>query len=157
MTEPFVRLGTAEDMEAVMGLMKLATEENAFIKPSTPKIAIATWGCLTRQNALAGIATLDGIGVHGCIMLTIGENIYSEERFLQEQIVFVHPDCRSMKYALGKRLVNFGKHAADELGMPLLIGVLSNKRTAGKTRMYERLIGPPAGAFFLYGAETGLP
>ena len=39
--------------------------------------------------------------------------------------------------------------------IPLLIGVLSNKRTEGKIRLYERQLGKPSGAFFLYGARTG--
>ena len=157
MTEPTVRLGTQEDMHEVMALMKLATEENAFIEPSMEKIAIATWGCLTRQNGLAGIATADGVGIHGFIMITVGENIYSDKKFLEERVVFVHPEWRSMRYALGKKLVNFGKRASDELGLPLLIGILSNRKTAAKVRMYRREFGEPAGAFFLYGSETGLP
>ena len=157
MTEPLVRLGTQEDMHDVMALMAMAVKENAFIKPSMEKIAISTWGTLTRQNGIAGIASADGVGVHGVIMLTIGENIYSEEKFAQEQILFVDPEYRSMKLALAKRLTAFAKQVSDELHMPLLIGILSNKRTMGKVRMYTREFGEPAGAFFLYGAETGLP
>ena len=39
--------------------------------------------------------------------------------------------------------------------MPLIIGVVSNHRTKGKEGLYNRLFGPPAGAFWLYGVKTG--
>jgi hypothetical protein len=41
------------------------------------------------------------------------------------------------------------------MGMPLLIGVLSNSRTEAKIRLYKRHFGEPAGAYFLYNARTG--
>ena len=43
----------------------------------------------------------------------------------------------------------------DDLGIPLIIGVLSNQRTEAKIRLYERQFGAPAGAFFLYNVHTG--
>ena len=156
MTEPTVRLGTQEDMEAAMNLMRGAVEENAFVDPDMEKIAIATWGCLTRQNGIAGIASVDGIGVHGVVFMTIGSTIYSKQNFLQEHLVYVMPEWRHMKYALGRRLIEFAKSCSDTLQIPLMIGVLSNSRTKAKVRLYERAIGQPAGAFFLYNGKTGL-
>jgi hypothetical protein len=37
----------------------------------------------------------------------------------------------------------------------MLIGVLSNHRTEGKVKLYGRIFGDSAGAFFLYNAKTG--
>ena len=39
---------------------------------------------------------------------------------------------------------------ADELGLPLTIGVLSDERTAAKIRMYSRSMGQPDGAYWVY-------
>ena len=54
------------------------------------------------------------------------------------------------------KLCEFAKAAAEMLDMPLLIGVLSNERTEGKVKLYERIFGKPAGAYWLLNAETGV-
>ena len=74
---------------------------------------------------------------------------------IAEKLVFVHPDFRSAKGGRAKKLCEFSKSVSDELGIPLIIGVVSTDRTRGKVRLYERVFGEPAGAFFLYGAKTG--
>ena len=68
---------------------------------------------------------------------------------------FIHPDYRSAKGGRARRLCEFSKQAADSLGIPLIIGVLSNNRTEAKVRLYKRQFGEPSGAFFLYNARTG--
>ena len=55
-----------------------------------------------------------------------------------------------------RKLCEFSKMAAERLNMPLLIGVLSNHRTEGKVKLYERVFGKPAGAYWLVGGETGV-
>jgi len=52
-------------------------------------------------------------------------------------------------------LCDFAKKVSDTIGLPLVIGVLSNQRTKGKIKLYERQFGEQSGAFFLYGATTG--
>ena len=81
---------------------------------------------------------------------------YSDDNVLEEKAIFIHPDYRSAKGGRARRLCQFSKQVADNLGMPLIIGVLSNHRTAAKVRLYERQFGKPTGAFFLYGATTGM-
>jgi hypothetical protein len=81
---------------------------------------------------------------------------YSDDEVLEERAIFIHPDYRSAKGGRARRLCEFTKLTADTLGVPLIIGVLSNHRTKGKIRLYERQFGEPSGAFFLYNARTGL-
>ena len=76
-------------------------------------------------------------------------------RSIEEKTVFVHPDFRNVGGGRARKLCEFSKKVADELEMPLIIGVLSNNRTQSKIKMYERVFGEPAGAFFLYGTQTG--
>jgi hypothetical protein len=80
---------------------------------------------------------------------------YSDAQVLEEKAIFIHPDYRSAKGGRARRLCEFSKRAADGLGIPLIIGVLSNHRTEAKVRLYERQFGKPSGAFFLYNARTG--
>jgi Uma2 family endonuclease len=80
---------------------------------------------------------------------------YSDTMIVEEKAIFIHPDFRAAKGGRAKRLCEFSKQVADTLGIPLIIGVLSNSRTEAKVRMYERQFGAPAGALFLYGATTG--
>jgi hypothetical protein len=80
---------------------------------------------------------------------------YSDHEVLEEKAIFIHPDYRSAKGGRARRLCEFSKNTADSLGIPLIIGVLSNNRTEAKVRLYKRQFGEPSGAFFLYNARTG--
>ena len=95
--------------------------------------------------------------IEGGILLRVTTMWYSDDHALEEKGIFIHPDYRSAKGGRARRMCEFAKRTAEQLGLPLLIGVLSNNRTEAKIRMYERQFGKPAGAFFLYGGHTGEP
>jgi hypothetical protein len=65
----------------------------------------------------------------------------------------VHPKHRRSRHA--NALLKYSKHLSDEVGIPLLIGIISNKRTEAKVRLYRKHL-PETGSFFLYNAQTGL-
>lgn len=153
--EPTVRLGQPQDMDAMMELAMMATDENAFCQPSVTKMATMIWGALTRQNGIVGIVSADGKTAHGAILMTIGEPWYSDQKLLEERAIFVHPDYRKAKGGLASRLCDFARKVSDDMKMPLFIGILSNQRTEVKGRLYRRYWGAPAGVFFLHGAKTG--
>ncbi len=88
-------------------------------------------------------------------LLRVEEPWYSEDLALVERGIYVHPYYRHKKGRRAHMLIEACKRTSDELDLPLLIGVLSNQRTAGKTRLYGRQLGEPAGVFFLYHARTG--
>ena len=50
-------------------------------------------------------------------------------------------------------LMEFSKAASLKIGVPLMAGVITNKHTAAKVRLYQRHYGTPAGAFFVYNAQ----
>jgi hypothetical protein len=91
----------------------------------------------------------------GAVLLRVGNMWYSDREVLEEKAIFIHPDYRNAKGGRARRLCEFSKSVSDALGIPLIIGVLSNDRTEAKVRLYERQFGKPSGAFFLYGATTG--
>lgn len=150
-----VRIGTPEDVDSMMSLALSACEENGFIEPNPKKLLAEIWPALNLDRGLIGIIGQSGDTIEGAVLLRIGNMWYSDKPVLEEKAVFIHPEYRSAKGGRASRLCEFSKKAADELGMPLIIGILSNHRTEAKVRMYQRKFGSPAGAFFLYNATTG--
>lgn len=150
-----VWVGTPDDVDDIMDLAISACAENGFVRPNPMKLLAEIWPALNRDRGIIGIVGLPGQKPHGAILLRIGSIWYSDDEILEERAVFIHPDYRSAKGGRARKLCEFGKKVADELGIPLTIGVLSNERTEGKVRMYERIFGKPAGAYFLYGVRTG--
>lgn len=149
-----VRIATKDDVTDIMDLAVLGCVENGFVDYDNSKVLQDIWLALTTPWGLVGV-----IGERGkpeaAVLLRIFEPWYSTSLVMEERAIFVHPDYRSARGGRAARLVEFSKMAADTHGIPLLIGVLSNHRTAGKIRLYERQFGPQAGAYFLYGAHTG--
>lgn len=151
-----VRVGTVEDLDGMMNLAARATDENAFVEPDTMKLLEEMWGALNRESGIVGIIGAPGEVFEGAILLRIGELWYSRSPVLEERAIFVAPEFRNAKGGRARKLCEFAKETANELEIPLSIGVLSNSRTEAKIRLYQRMFGEPAGVYFLYGAKTGL-
>lgn len=149
-TETPVRIATAADEDAIMDLCRMLHEENGQFSMSEAKVRDALQTAFKRQGGLIGV--IDGPkGLEGIILLTIGQLWYSDDWMLEEMFNFVHPDHRRSSHA--KRMIQFAKESADKLGIPLMIGVLSNTRTEAKVRLYERML-PKAGAYFVHDGRT---
>lgn len=150
-----VWVGGKDDVDAIMELALAACDENGFVKPNPVRLLEEIWPALIRENGIIGIVGIPGQKPQGAILLQICKTWYSDEEILEERAVFIHPDFRAAKGGRARKLCDFSKKVSDDLGIPLTIGVLSNQRTEGKIRMYERIFGPPSGAYFLYGTRTG--
>jgi hypothetical protein len=151
-----IRIGTPEDLDGCMELALMACRENGFVNPNPRKMLEDFWQALNMENGLVGLIGKEGEKIEGGILLRIGTMWYSDEPVLEEKAIFIHPDYRSARGGRARRLCEFSKQAAKSLGVPLIIGVLSNQRTEAKVRLYERQFGRPTGAFFLYNASTGI-
>ena len=155
MTDLQIRIGTPEDIDEMMALSMLACDDNGFVNPNTTKILHEIWPALNRDHGMVGIIGKPNGIAEGAVLLRTGTMWYSDQEVLEERAIFVHPDYRNAKGGRARKLCEFSKQVADGLGIPLMIGVLSNHRTEAKIRLYERVFGTPAGAFFLYNAKTG--
>jgi GNAT superfamily N-acetyltransferase len=153
--ELMVRIGTPEDVDDIMELALSACDENGFVEPNPAKLLNEIWPALNLHYGLVGVIGPKGTKPEGAVLLRIGAMWYSDNEVLEEKAIFIHPDYRSAKGGRARRLCEFSKQVADSLGIPLIIGVLSNNRTEAKVRLYERQFGKPSGAFFLYNATTG--
>ena len=155
MTELAIRFATPDDMPEVMKLAVAAASENGFLDASAELLARELWPALCQDHGLCAVIGPVGTdAIEGLILLRIGTMFYSTQVVVEEKVCFVYPEFRSAKGGRARQLCEFGKKVADELGVPLLIGVLSHTRTAGKVKMYSRMFSEPAGAFWLYGAKT---
>ena len=155
-TEVKVRVATPEDIEGCLRLFIQANEENGIALLDRDKLFHIVWPSLHQDGGIIGIIGEPGQQPEGVILLRIESLWYSDDPVITEKLVYVHPDFRSAKGGRAAKLCEFAKKTSDELEMPLVIGVLSNERTKGKIKTYERLLGPQAGAFFLYNGKTGL-
>lgn len=148
-----IRLATPKDEMPLLNLALRAWEENGIKNVNPEKMVGMIRPALFLWQGLCGIIGDDKI--EGAVLLRISQLWYSDDWILEEKAIFVDPEYRNAKGGRARKLCEFSKRVADELNIPLLIGVLSNTRTEAKVRLYERQFGPPAGAFFLYNAHTG--
>ena len=149
-----IRLATTDDMTEVMRLAVAACEENSFIGASQELLAREIYPALCQDHGLCPVIGPPSGEIQALALLRIGTMWYSPQTVVEERAIFCYPQYRSAKGGRARKLCEYSKHVADTLGIPLLIGILSNTRTEGKVRMYKRIFGEPAGAFFLYGAKA---
>lgn len=150
-----IRIGTPEDLDGMMEIAMMATDENGFLEPNPAKLAAEMWPALHQDHGIVGIIGPKDGRIEGAVLLRVGSMWYSDTPVVEEKAIFIHPEYRSAKGGRAKQLCEFSKKVADSLGVPLIIGILSNSRTEAKVRLYKRMFGEPSGAFFLYGAKTG--
>lgn len=150
-----IRIATPEDVHDIMELALIGLEENGFVEPRPDRLLQEIWPALNLIKGVVGVIQKEGQKPEGAVLLRVGTMWYSDDEVLEEKAIFIHPDFRSAKGGRARRLVEFSKQVSNELGIPLIIGVLSNHRTEAKVRLYERQFGKPVGAFFLYNARAG--
>lgn len=148
-----VRSVTPEDFPQLMELCNQLYKENGARN--------VDWGIVERviidgvngKGGVIGVIGPKGGDLTGMIYLRFSSMWYSNEEILEELFCYVPETARRSSNA--KSLIEFGMAASERLRIPLLIGIISNDKTEAKIRLYTRLLGKPAGAFFLYGAKTG--
>jgi len=150
-----VRVGTPDDFPDLMDLAQKVAWENGVSEPDFNKVASEMWASLHQDFGIVGVIGEPGKKLEAFVLLRIGQTWYSASPILEERTVFVSKEYRSAKGGRARKLCEFSKKVAEELGMGLLIGILSNQRTQAKVELYRRVFGEPAGAFWLHNANTG--
>lgn len=158
-----IRLGTPNDEKPMLELALKAWKENGIKNVNPEKMLGMLCPALHLWQGLVGIIGEPGEKIEAAILLRTVEMWYSNDFIIEEKAIFVDPEFRGknmhnrsqQQVGHARALCDFSKRVADELDLPLIIGVLSNERTKAKVRLYERQFGEPAGAFFLYNAKTG--
>jgi GNAT superfamily N-acetyltransferase len=93
-------------------------------------------------------------GIRAMSYIEITRAWYTRENHIEELFCWVHPEHRKSDY--GRLLIEYAKKCSDDISenagikVPLLMGVLTNRRMEAKVRLYRRHFGPPAGAVFVH-------
>jgi GNAT superfamily N-acetyltransferase len=153
---PHVRVATADEVHAVMKLALMGCAENEFMPHSEQRVLEDVYAALVLEHGICGVIGPVGGELEAAVLLRIGSIWYSDQPHIEERAIFVHPAYRSARGGRAKRLAEFSMDLADRLGMPLTIGVLSNSRTEAKVRLYQRVLGKPAGAYWIYWPNSRL-
>ena len=150
-----VRYAAPNDLDAMMEIGHMAARENGVGNVNVHKLLALMWRAVNHDKAIAGVIEGPTGTLEAITLLLIEEQCHSRDPVLVEQSVYVRPDYRSARGGRAAKLTEFNKQLAMRLEMPLLIGVLSNDRTAAKIRLYERIFGKPSGAYWLWKPPTG--
>lgn len=147
---PHVRVPTPDEVHEVMKLALMGCAENEFMPHSVMRVLEDVYAAITKDRGILGVIGPIGGELEGAVLLRIGKIWYSDADHIEERAIFVHPAFRGARGGRAARLAEFSMDVADQLGMPLTIGVLSDHRTAAKVRLYQRILGKPAGAYWIY-------
>lgn len=141
-----VRLADERDEEQLYLLCRLIHEEIGFHEISWPRVEQRIHLACQHSEGLIGV-----IGPHhdlkAAICLGLVNPWYSDAWLLQEYFCFVRQDSRNSYYS--RDLIAYAKQLAEQSGLDLMIGVLTEKRTEGKCRLYRRWL-PKLGEYFMY-------
>ena len=148
-----VRIATRADANEIIQLLHVMHVENGMM-PLGEECSMEFFErSFSRKGGIIGVIGDPG-DIKAMICLLLTRFWYTKVSHLEETFNFVRPDMRKTDYA--KLLIKFAQKCSDEIKVPLLIGVLAHSRMEGKVRLYRRILGPPAGAFFVYGANWTL-
>ena len=145
-----VRAGTRADEADMLALCHELHQENGLFEMEDDRVRAMLDRAYNGQGAIIGI--IDGDGeIAGAICVVISSMWYRSPEHLEELFNYVRPKYRTTKTA--KALVRFAKECTDKTGLPIVIGIVTNKRLEAKVRLYRTELGLPAGAFFIYGVK----
>lgn len=142
-----VRLATPNDRPSILDLALQLHRENGRHPLSPPKMEWLVDRGLWRQKAIMAVIG-EPFDIRAMLLLFVDDIYYSDDKQLLELWNFVRWDSRRSSYA--RQLLDFAIGLAEHTGYDLTIGVISDQRLEGKTRMYERVLGEKAGSYFIY-------
>jgi len=154
-----VRLAKPEDHQEIWRLFLQGHRENGLFSLAPEKVQWfmnrALYPHLIPPNDTGVRGVIGVIGPVGAlealVFLTVGEYWYSDQKHIEEFIVYVDPECRKSTHA--HALIEWMKQQVEETQLPLMTGIISTHRTEAKCRLYRRML-PKIGEFF-YLAPKG--
>jgi GNAT superfamily N-acetyltransferase len=141
-----IRIATPNDYQEMFRLCCLLHRENAVHKFNELKVRSLVWRAVNQDSAIAAVIGRSD-DIKAMILMTLEEIVYSDSFELVERWNYVRPDSRKSNYA--KQMIGFAKKCADETGLILAIGIISEKKLEAKRRLYERML-PLSGYWFIY-------
>jgi GNAT superfamily N-acetyltransferase len=151
MTEnPTVIGATLSDLPEFMRLFKIMHQENGMFDLDEDCVRETFNRAVKNKEGVIGLIKGPLGDLRAMLFLLVTRYYYTQQFHLEELFNFVAPEHRRTNYA--DALLKYADHCQKSLGIPLVIGVLTNSRMEAKVRKYRRHFGMPAGAFFVSGA-----
>jgi hypothetical protein len=141
-----VRKATIADRAQILEMCEENHHDNGQFSLSMPKVEAMVDKAFSGGGAIIGVVGEKQI--EGMLLLLISQFWYSSDWCLEEIQNYVRPEFRRSTHA--KDMIAFGRRCSDELGIPLVIGVVSNERTKAKMELYRRQLGEPCGGYFMH-------
>jgi hypothetical protein len=152
---PTVRLATAAEEEEIMEMCREIHAENGLVSMAEDKVRDMLHRAFNKEGGIIGLIGPPG-ALEAIIMIVMTSFWSSNDTHLEELFAYVRRPFRTkfagadtVKMPHAEALVKFAKKCSDEIGVPLVIGIITNKRMAGKVRLYRTILGYPAGAYFV--------
>lgn len=145
-----VRIATRDDEPEIIRLLHLMHAENGMMPLDEDCAREVFARAFNRQGGIIGVIGEPG-DIQAMLYLLVTRFWFTRDNHLEELFNYVRPDHRKSDFA--DTLITFAKKCSDDIGIPLVIGVMTNRHMAQKVRLYRKSLGYPAGAFFVYGAK----
>lgn len=142
-----VRKAQLEDRDQIIEMCVENHRENGQFSFAPHKVIGMIDRAFTGGGAVIGVVGAHN-SIEGMLLLLISQFWYTDDWCLEELQNYVRPEFRRSTHA--KDMIAFGKRCSDEIGIPLVIGVVSNERTRAKMELYRRQLGDPVGGYFLH-------
>ena len=149
---PTVIGATLADLPEFMRLFKIMHQENGMFSLDEDCVRDTFNRAVKNKEGVIGLIKGPLGDLRAMLYLLITRYYYTQQFHLEELFNFVAPEHRKTNYA--DVLLKYADHCQKQLGIPLVIGVLTNSRMEAKVRKYRRHFGMPAGAFFVSGAPA---
>ncbi len=152
-----VRLAMPKDENALFSILSEELfNENGTFSLSENKARTFIHQAVNNDGGIIGVIEERGI-IAGSIGLNLGTFWYSDDWHVEEYWNFVRIPYRNHigenRTHYAKDLINFGKWISERMGLVLNIGVISNKKTEAKCRLYGRVL-QPVGMFFMHNLQV---
>lgn len=148
-----IRAARPSDEEDLYDLLCMAYSENAVFKMSEKKVRAMIEAGTRDRNVVIGVAESPDGKIAGSIGAIFSQWWFTDEWHIDECWNFVHPDYRRSDIRYGAELIKYAKWIADNMQMPLHMGIITTERMEAKIKMYKRQM-PQTGAFFMYNMKS---
>jgi hypothetical protein len=142
-----VRKAVPADRPELMDICREGFAEHGMFKMDEVRVGTMIDRAFNRGGAIIGVLGETG-NIQASIYLLISQFWYTNEFCLEELWNHVRPAYR--RSANAKDMISFAKRCAQELQVPLVIGVVANERTEAKIGLYKRQLGSPVGGYFAF-------
>jgi GNAT superfamily N-acetyltransferase len=142
---PVIRYATPQDYPHIIKVAEELHEENGHARIHYPTAEAAIREAINVNRSIIGLIGPVG-DIQGIIFLRLASFWHTDDVMLEELFLYVPPEHRKTHNA--RALLQFAKATAEQMNVPLMIGVLSSERTKAKLRLYEKHLGAPVGGYF---------